>query len=522
VTTLSPLSPQAAAAELLRRRKARASLLGYVNAIDVPGKPASEDPDEWMFKPIETSVAAHHILLLDRLEKVAKGEIKRLMIFMPPGSAKSTYASVVFPTWFMGKNPGSKIILASYATDIARKQGRRARQIVRSARFAPIFSTVISADTSAADEWSLNNGSEFMAGGILSGVTGNRAHGIIVDDPVAGREEADSETIRKKTKQAYEDDLRTRLIPGGWEIIIQTRWHEDDLSGSILPTTWAGESGDILCRDGNVWHVICLPAIAERADDPLGRKIGEPLWPEWFTPEHFATFKAQPRTWSALFQQRPTAESGDLFKREWIKPHAKVPDKRELRLFGASDYAVTSNGGDYTVHGVGGVDHNGDPWLLDLWREQTTPDKWVEQWCDMVLTWHPVAWAEETGQIKGAVGPFRMRVAMERGAYCVLEAFPTKGDKAIRSSSIRGRMAMRGLKVPADAPWLPALLHELLAFPAGKHDDQVDMLGLLGQLLDKMDAANPPKDEPKTPPRGIEQASLNEIASLAPAVDDYL
>jgi predicted phage terminase large subunit-like protein len=519
---LSPLSPAQAAAELLRRRKARASLIGYVNAIDVPGRPVSEDPDEWMFKPIETSVAAHHVLLLDRLEKVAHGQIKRLMIFMPPGSAKSTYASVVFPTWFMGWKPGAKIILSSYATDIARKQGRRARQIVRSSRFRPIFNATLSADTSAADEWSLSNGSEFMAGGIMAGVTGNRAHGIIIDDPIAGREEADSEAIRKKTKEAYQDDLRTRLIPGGWEIIIQTRWHEDDLSGGILPTTWAGESGDILCRDGNVWHVICLPAVAERADDPLGRAIGQPLWPEWFTPEHFATFKAQPRTWSALFQQRPTAEAGDLFKREWLKPQAKMPKRDELRIFGGSDYAVTSNGGDYTVHIVMGIDHKGDPWLLDLWREQTTPDKWVEAWCDLVLTWKPVAWAEETGQIKGAVGPFRKRVAMERGAYCVLEPFPTRGDKAIRSASIRGRMAMRGLNVPADAPWLPDLTHELLAFPAGRHDDQVDALGLLGQLLDKMDAAAGPKNDERPTPRGIEHASLNEIASLAPAFNDYL
>jgi hypothetical protein len=115
------------------------------------------------------------------------------------------------------------------------------------------------------------NGSEYLACGMLSGLTGNRAHGIVLDDPVRGREQADSEVVRDKVFDAYEDDLKTRLVPGGWIVLIQTRWHEDDLAGRILPEAWQRESGAIACRDGNTWDVLCLQARCETDTDPLER-----------------------------------------------------------------------------------------------------------------------------------------------------------------------------------------------------------------------------------------------------------
>ena len=264
----------------MRRQYGRNSLVEFAQAIDVPGKPASDDPDEWLFEPVETKVAAHHVLLMDTLDKVLTGEIRNLMVFMPPGSAKSSYCSVVFPTYAMGKVPGTRVILGSYASSIAWKQSRRSRQIAKSAKFQPIFGTSLVRGNQSVEEWGMENGSEYMAGGILAGMTGNRASILIVDDPVAGREEAESDTIRKKTREAYQDDLMTRLIPGGRQIIVQTRWHEDDLSGAILPEGWNGQSGTMACRDGQEWYVLCLPAICDREDDPLGRAIGDPLWPE--------------------------------------------------------------------------------------------------------------------------------------------------------------------------------------------------------------------------------------------------
>jgi Terminase large subunit, T4likevirus-type, N-terminal len=199
--------------------QARTSLVRFACAIDVPGRPVSEETEDPLFANIETALAPHHRLLLETVQKVVETPGGRAMILMPPGSAKSTYCSVVLPTFLMGRQKDCRIILASYGTDLARKHGRRARAIVRSAAYQNIFNTTPSREASAADGWALSNGSEYMATGINAGVTGNRANGLIIDDPIKGREDADSEHIRRKTREAYEDDLKTRLLPGGWIIL---------------------------------------------------------------------------------------------------------------------------------------------------------------------------------------------------------------------------------------------------------------------------------------------------------------
>lgn len=137
-------------------------------------------------------------------------------------------------------------------------------------------------------------------------------------------------------------------------------------------------------------------------------------------------------------------------------------------------------------------------YLLDLWRKQAASDVWVEAFCDLVLQWKPMSWAEEQGQIKSGVGPFLERRQRERQAFVYRQPFPTRDDKAVRAQSIRGRMALDGLYVPTSAPWYADFRSELLSFPAGKHDDQVDAIGLVGQLLDQMLSGDAPKKpEPK-------------------------
>lgn len=420
----------------------------------------------------------------------------------------SIYTSVVFPTHVMGRFKSFNTIVASYGSELPRKFGRRARSITQQAVYKRIFNYTLSEDSKAADEWALTNGSEWMAAGILTGITGNRADGVIWDDLIKGREQADSPVVRQKTWEAYVDDLLTRKKPRAWEIGVTTRWHEDDVAGRILPEDYNGESGLIQCRDGNEWMVICLPAECERDDDILGRKKGEILWPEWFTPQMFAPFKRNPRTWSSLYQQRPSPDSGTLFKAEWLKTYEQNPVNGmpmgmkvgDLNIYGASDYAVTDNRENYTVHIVVGLDNKQNMYLLDLWRDQKSSDVWVEAFIDLCKRWKPVGWAEETGQINAGVGPFLVKRMLERQVYVARRQFPSTKSKAQRAQSIIGRMAMKGLYCPFGAPWFSEFRRELLLFDAGKNDDQVDALSLIGQVLDKMipaEASSADQGEPK-------------------------
>lgn len=504
-------SPQEAAQKLQRRRRARKSVAAFAQEIDVPGRPLSDAEDEWRFEEIETQIASHHFLLLETLDRVFASDIKQLMVFMPPGSAKSTYASVVYPTYVMGRSPGSRIILASYASPIAWKQSRRARHIVTSSKFNRLFETGLADNQRSVESWAMGNGSEFMAGGILAGMTGNRATDLLIDDPVAGREEADSETVRRNTREAYEDDLTTRLMPGGSTIIIQTRWHQDDLSGGILPKDWAGESGMLRGRDGLDWFVLCLPAEADRADDPLGREIGQPLWPEWFSTEHFARYKANRRTWGALYQQKPTDAEGDYFQAQWLRYWDTKPE--QLRIYAATDGAVTdkrdsAGDPDYTEHGIVGMDPHGRLFILDWWRGQTTSDVWIDAMLDLAEKWKPLLWFGESGVIRRAVEPSLARRMRERGpkSFQVLRWLPSIVDKEARARSIQGRYSMGMVYHPAPsvlAGWktepagcISSLERQLLSFPNAVHDDGVDVLSLFGRGIDSiLDAEEEKKRE---------------------------
>jgi predicted phage terminase large subunit-like protein len=460
----SLISRQEAAKELIRRRSVRRSLTEWCRYCG--------------FEP-----AAHHRLLIDQLEALTRGEIDRLAVFMPPGAAKSTYASILFPPWYLAQQPTAAVIAASHTAELAERWGRKVRNLV--AEHSNILGVQLADDSQAAGRWETSVGGEYYAAGVGGAITGRRADLVVIDDPVRSREDADSELVRDKTWDWYKADLYTRLKPGGRICVIQTRWHEDDLAGRLLADGLGG---------GDQWHTISLPAIAE-PDDPLGRPVGAALWPEWEDAEELARKQraAGPRVWSALYQQRPAPEEGDYFKSEWLKPYNKSPARDTLRVYGGSDYGVTADGGDYTVHVVVGLDPEGRMYLLDLWRRQSSSEEWVEAFCDLVLEWKPIGWAEEQGQIRSGVGPFLERRQRDRKAYVARDAFPTRGDKAVRAQSIRGMMAQEGLYVPVHASWYPALRAELLSFPAGKHDDQVDALGLVGQLLNKMLAGQKPR-----------------------------
>lgn len=514
-----------ALSELIRRRRMQESLVGFAESIKIPLAPVREgdwldealeadsDEDEICIPEPGMTLALHHKVLLEAIERTMSKRYGRLMVFMPPGAAKSTYTSVVAPCWAMGVNPGLQIILASYATPIAKKLGGRGRMICDQKIYQKAFGTEISRKTQAKEMWALTNQSEYMSGGLLSGLTGNRAGGVIIDDPVKGRKDAESKVVREATLAAYEDDLSTRMVPGAWQIIIQTRWALEDLAGSILPKDYDGESGIIPCRDGSDWEVLNIPAKAERPDDPLGRKIGEYLWPEWFDARHWSLYEPRPgddagpsqRRWAALFQQRPRPDEGNMFEEEWFNRYELGQHPPALNYYGASDYATVEDEGDYTEHGVAGLDNKGHLWFVDWFFGRCETDVGIDNLLRLAGKWQLKYGFGETGIIRRAIEPAlqrRMKDLIVEGKLkhrLHIEYLHPAGTKASRLYAFQSLVHSGKVWIP-NCPWGDRLIEHLCAFPsAGIPDDGPDVCSLLGRGLSeaKWSSSRVMNEEPK-------------------------
>lgn len=420
--------------------------------------------------------------MLDAVAETMRTPYGRLMVFGPPGMAKTTYAVVVPSAWYLGRSPNRKVIAASYSTDLIKVSGRKTRQLCRSPMYRAIFDTTVSSATSAADEWALTNGAEWFGGGLLSGLTGHRAWGWIVDDPVKGRQEADSPVTRKTIRAAYEDDLMSRVVPGAWGIMMQTRWHEDDLAGSILPKDYKGESGLIQCRDGQTWRVLNFQAQAERADDPLGRSPGEFLWPEWFTERHWAPFKQNSRTWNSLFQQRPKPVEGGIYMPHWFLRFDLLPAEADMCVHSWDTAYKPGTLNDPTAggcfrfgRGVGGY------YLTDVFRQRIdypTLKRTVMNWA---LRDNPDAILIEDK----ASGQSLIQELKQETSLPIIAIEPL-GDKLTRASAVSMKVESGQLYLPNHAGWLSEFEGEVFSYPEGvTHDDQVDMLSQFLGWVDK-------------------------------------
>lgn len=443
------LSPQAAATELLARRKARAGLIEFTKYTN-PAYVA----------------APHHELIAAKLEAVERGEIKRLMIMMPPRHGKSELASRRFPAFFTGRNEGKQIIAASYNSDLANDFGREVRNIVSSSEFRALFDTTLSQDSQAANRWHTDKGGMYVAAGVGTAITGRGADILLIDDPFKDREEADSELRRQRVWDWYTSTAYTRLMPGGAVVVINTRWHDDDLSGKLLEEQEKG---------GDQWDVLSLPAIS---------LDNEPLWPEWYPLERLEQIRSvlPARDWNALYQQNPIPDDGDYFKADWFGEYEELPEN--LTTYGASDYAVTDGGGDFTEHGVIGVDANKNIYIKDWWKKQAASNVWIDSQCDLIVKHEPLCWFGETGPIRRSIEPFLMQRMQSREAYCRVEWLASISDKPTRARPIQAMASMGKVFLPKNAPWKADLLNQLLRFPAGKYDDGVDVLSLFGRGLE--------------------------------------
>lgn len=464
--------------EELRRRRAASNLDQYCRYIEIPGAPLNDEDDCDEFYVDTVTPAEHHTLLNEKLQQVSDGDLTRLLVFMPPGSAKSTYGSVTFPTFYMGNHPNEPVILTSYGSSLADKFGRKCRQIASSPKFIELFDTELRANNRAANDWSLTNDSTFMCGGILSGLTGNRAKLILVDDPVQGREQADSPVIRQKTWDAYQDDLTTRLKPGGAIVIIQTRWHEDDLAGRILPEDWDGESGTVISRTGEPWEVVCLEAECTRPDDPLGRRIGDYLWTDWFDLAHWEREKRNrgSRNWAALYQQRPKPAEGALIQRSWINRYNELPAEF-LRIVQSWDTAYKDKQiNDPSVCTTWGETRHGY-YLLHVFRARLLYPDVKRNVYSLSQRDNPQAvLIEDKASGQSLIQELREGIQVDGEFYAppVIAIDPQGVNKVDRLVSVSSIFEAGMVWLPESAPWLTDFEMELFGFPLSTHDDQVD------------------------------------------------
>jgi predicted phage terminase large subunit-like protein len=406
--------------------------------------------------------ARHHDMLLDRLALVADGAVDRLMVLMPPGSAKSTYASLIFPAWWLARHPTTSVIAASHTAELADHFGRQLRNLIAEERETLDYG--LSGDSRAAHRFRTSAGGEYFATGIHGPVTGRRADLVLIDDPIKSLAEAESPLARDHLWNWYRAELTTRLKPRGRIVLVMTRWHEDDLAGRLL------DSGD-------AWTQLRLPALAEPAD-PLGRLPGEALWPDWEGPDILARKRASvgSRVWQALYQQSPRPAEGALFPVARIATADSLPESS--RMVRAWDLAATeANAGgdpDWTVGLKLAALPDGRMAVVDVIRFRGGPHEVAQ--CILATASRdgravPVGLPQDPGQ----AGKQQVAWLSAQLAGHTVAASPETGSKLVRAMPVAASVEAGRLSLLRGA-WNQALLDELRDFPHGRKDDQVDAL----------------------------------------------
>ncbi len=418
--------------------------------------------------PMGFEPAAHHRLLIDELEQVASGKSDRLMLLLPPGSAKSTYASLLFPAWWFVKHPTSSIIAASHTATLAQHFGRGVRTLI-SEHGARLGYGVVDANR-AAHRFATTRGGQYLAAGARQTVTGRRADLLLIDDPVRSQADADNAMARERLWDWYRSDLVTRLRPGGRIVLVMTRWHPDDLGGRLL-------------RSDDGWRVVRLPALAE-ADDPLGRPPGAALWPAW--EDEAAVLRKRAivgeRAFAALFQQSPRRLEGCLFSPTKIAILDETPPGRSVRAW---DLAATAQHGssnpDWTVGLKLMRTDAGRFVVLDVARFRGAPAE-VEDGIRRTAVLDGLEVTVGLPRDPGQAGVHQISYLTARLAGHRVRASPETGAKETRAMPIASQAEAGNLAL-LRGKWNAVFLDELSEFPNGSKDDQVDALSRAFAML---------------------------------------
>jgi predicted phage terminase large subunit-like protein len=426
----------------------------------------------WVVATIGQKPAPHHCLLLKRLGSLCRGEIDRLMVLMPPGSAKSTYASLLFPAWWFTQHPDSSVIATCHTAGLAEHFGRQVRELVR--EYGDLLGYGLYNGRKAAGHWQTNTRGEYFAAGIRGPLTGRRADLVVIDDPIKSQAEADSPVLRERLWSWYRFDLTTRLKPRGRIVLIMTRWHEDDLAGRLL------------AQNSAEWHQLRLPALAEN-DDPLQRQAGTALWPDW-EDEHALLRRRDTigeRAWTALFQQSPRPIVGSLFKIDCIDVLDASPKRADGMVVRAWDLAATAATGGNDPDWTAGVklarDTMGRFIVLDVVHMRGTPHEMeaaISEAARIDGTTVTIGLPEDPGQagkhqasyLTGRLAGYRIATSRETGA------------KTTRAAPMASQVEARNFAI-VRAEWNHAFLEELRDFPFGRKDDQVDALSRAFTML---------------------------------------
>lgn len=413
----------------------------------------------------------HHAKMAAAFERVAKGELKRLIINMPPRHTKSEFASYLLPAWFLGNYPHKKVIQTSHTAELAVGFGRKVRNLVDQEVYTSIFQGVgLQADSKAAGRWATNAGGDYFAIGVGGAVTGKGADLLIIDDPHSEQEAALAETnpdIYDKTYEWYTSGPRQRLQPGGSIIIVMTRWSLRDLTGQVIKSAAQ--------RGGEEWEVIEFPALLPS---------GAPLWPEFWSLKELSALKEELPNgkWQAQYQQNPVSESSAIVKREWWKVWERDdPPLCDFTLMSWDTAFEKTQRADYSACTTWGVFYQEDETgkkqaniiLLNAFRDRMEFPELKKCAIDQYKEWDPDSVIIEK-KASGAPLIYEMRAM----GIPVQEFTPSRGnDKISRLNAVSDLFASGRVWAP-NTRWAEEVVDEVASFPAGEHDDYVDSVSL--------------------------------------------
>ena len=418
------------------------------------------------FQMPEYQTPAHIQLLAHKLEEVERGNIKRLAIFMPPRHGKSQLTSQFFPAWYLGRNPSKFVIATTYAQDLADDFGRSVRNQIQDEDYNRIFNDcTLSKDSSSVRRFHTTGSGVYYAVGAGGAITGRGAHLLLIDDPIKGREDADSDAMRSNLIDWYRSTAYSRLMPGGSIILIQTRWHEDDLAGWILRET-----------SHEPWEVIELPAVLdEKASKILKRPKGQALWPEAYDKKRLEEIKktAGSREWNSLYMQRPSAEEGNILKRYWWKEWKEdnPPECNYILQSWDTAYTVKSTS-DYSAVTTWGIfEHNGiqNAILLSARRERWEFPELKSEAINLYNEFKP-----DVVLIEAKASGWSLIQELQRAGIPITPFNPKKADKKTRAHSVTPLFESGRVWYPSSKYWAEDVINQCAQFPSSNYDDLVD------------------------------------------------